>query len=117
TCQDSYPLNSENASPPGTFRVYLSCCAKAKPPKKASNAATITIAENGVLFMAYSCATVCKSISTPENDGRTLAIVAPYIGAIHRRGWQREEVRVQEARWVSDQLPSATGIPPRPTPR
>src|ERR1700728_1310711 len=23
-CQSSYPLKSENASPPGTFRVYLS---------------------------------------------------------------------------------------------
>src|SRR5882757_2297240 len=23
-CQPSYPLNSENASPPGTFKVYLS---------------------------------------------------------------------------------------------
>src|ERR1700722_10321202 len=36
TCQVSYPLNSENASPPGTVRAYLSCCAEAKPPKTAS---------------------------------------------------------------------------------
>src|ERR1700748_1650840 len=26
-CQSSYPLNSENASPPGTDTVYLSCAA------------------------------------------------------------------------------------------
>src|SRR5580704_11868155 len=36
TCQASNPLNSENASPPGTVRVYLSCCAKAKLPNTAS---------------------------------------------------------------------------------
>src|SRR6516164_7610233 len=40
TCQASYPLNSENASPPGTVRVYLSCCANAKLPKIASTTAT-----------------------------------------------------------------------------
>ena len=39
-CQSSYPLKSENARPPGTFRVYLSClsCAEvALPPKTASD--------------------------------------------------------------------------------
>src|ERR1700733_13288039 len=36
TCQVSYPLNSEKASPPGTVGAYLSCCAEAKPPKRAS---------------------------------------------------------------------------------
>src|SRR5262249_51435450 len=61
TCQASYPLNSENASPPGTLTVYLSCWAKAKLPKRASNTATITVAGNAVLFMAHSCAAVCKS--------------------------------------------------------
>src|SRR5262245_6296478 len=38
-CQASYPLNSENARPPGTFTLYLSClsCAEmAKPPKTPS---------------------------------------------------------------------------------
>src|ERR1700678_1128749 len=34
--QLSYPLNSENARPPGTFTVYLSCAAKATPPNTAS---------------------------------------------------------------------------------
>src|ERR1700742_3950055 len=36
TCQASYPLNSENASPFGTFAVYLSCAEMAEPPTKAS---------------------------------------------------------------------------------
>src|SRR6516164_8038040 len=54
TCQASYPLNSEKASPPGTLRLYLSCCAKAKLPKAASDTAMITIAGNGPLFMAHS---------------------------------------------------------------
>src|SRR5215471_12730527 len=61
TCQASYPLNSENASPPGTLTVYLSCCARAKLPKTASNTATITIAGNAVLFMAHSYAAVHNS--------------------------------------------------------
>ena len=29
--QSSYPLNSENARPPGTCTEYLSCAASAKP--------------------------------------------------------------------------------------
>jgi len=33
TGQASNPLNSENASPSGTLRAYLSCCATAKLPK------------------------------------------------------------------------------------
>src|ERR1700722_5362922 len=36
TCQASYPLNSENASPFGTFRAYLSCADIAQPPTPAS---------------------------------------------------------------------------------
>ena len=35
TCQPSYPLNSENASPPGTFRVYLSWADMALAPSGA----------------------------------------------------------------------------------
>src|SRR5580658_2045752 len=37
---DSYPLNSENASPPGTFRAYLSTAARTTPAR-ASNTAMI----------------------------------------------------------------------------
>src|SRR5215469_17045177 len=36
TCQASYPLNSENASPFGTFTVYLSCAEMAQPPTMAT---------------------------------------------------------------------------------
>src|SRR5258708_2520253 len=36
SCQPSYPLNSEKESPPGTFKVYLSCAEMAKTPSKAS---------------------------------------------------------------------------------
>ena len=54
TGQPSYPLNSENASPPGTCRVYLSCAEMALPPKTATTTAMIKIAENVVLFMTLS---------------------------------------------------------------
>src|SRR5215211_1170082 len=36
TCQPSYPLKEEKASPPGTCKAYLSCWARAMPPKAAS---------------------------------------------------------------------------------
>src|SRR6185436_4792861 len=38
-CHASYPLNSENASPPGTFTVYLSCAEMARPPRTATHTA------------------------------------------------------------------------------
>src|SRR2546430_9185758 len=43
TCQASYPLNSENASPPGTFKAYLSWADMALPPKALTSAVTIAI--------------------------------------------------------------------------
>src|ERR1700692_2434769 len=43
TCQASYPLNSENESPFGTFTVYLSCAEMAQPPTKASTPVIIGI--------------------------------------------------------------------------
>ena len=42
TCHASYPLNSENASPFGTFTVYLSCAEIAQPPATTSNNSTAT---------------------------------------------------------------------------
>src|SRR5262245_7808157 len=38
-CHDSYPLNSDIASPPGTFAEYLSlsCAEVARPPRAASH--------------------------------------------------------------------------------
>src|SRR5262245_157013 len=42
-CQSSYPLNSDIASPPGTFALYLSCAAMARPATRASTTARITL--------------------------------------------------------------------------
>ena len=54
TCQLSYPLNSENASPPGTFTVYLSCAEMALSLETASTNAMITITPDSIVFMAHS---------------------------------------------------------------
>src|SRR6516165_3658550 len=40
-CQFSYPLNSANARPPGTFTVYLSWAAKASATETVRNASAI----------------------------------------------------------------------------
>src|SRR3989442_1103752 len=56
-CQASYPLNSENASPPGTFTVYLSWAAwadMAPPPKALTSAVTIAIVHVRLLFITRS---------------------------------------------------------------
>src|SRR5208282_5607648 len=42
--QSSYPLNSENASPFGTFTVYLSWAARANAPRTERNAPAIIAA-------------------------------------------------------------------------
>jgi hypothetical protein len=61
TGQSSYPLNFENASPPGTCTVYLSA-EMATPPKTASPApTTVIIAVGEILVIAHSLASVCKS--------------------------------------------------------
>src|SRR5207245_6187565 len=56
TCQASYPLNSENASPPGTFKVYLSAAwaDMALPPKALTSAVTIAIVRTRLLFITNS---------------------------------------------------------------
>src|SRR3989442_7701672 len=57
TCQASYPLNSENASPPGTFTVYLSWAAwadMALPPKALTSAVTIATVSMRLLFVTSS---------------------------------------------------------------
>src|SRR5436853_5067953 len=54
TCQFSYPLNSENASPPGTFTVYLSWADRALPPNALTMAVTIAIVPNPLLFITVS---------------------------------------------------------------
>src|SRR2546429_346158 len=51
TCQFSYPRNSANASPPGTFTVYLSWADKALPPTALTSAVTIAIVPNPLSFI------------------------------------------------------------------
>src|SRR5512139_1599507 len=51
TCQSSYPLNSENASPSGTCTLYLSCAEMALPAAKTKTAAMIAIAQDEILVM------------------------------------------------------------------
>src|SRR5450432_1961671 len=52
TCQASYPLNSENESPFGTFTVYLSCAKMAQLPTKASTPVIIGIVTTLLPFIA-----------------------------------------------------------------
>src|SRR5437660_1224094 len=54
TCQFSYPLNSANASPPGTFTVYLSWADRALPPNALTMAVTIAIVPKPLLFITGS---------------------------------------------------------------
>src|SRR5262245_57619325 len=44
TSHDSYPLNSANASPPGTFTVYLSCATTATTLVPASHSVATPMA-------------------------------------------------------------------------
>src|SRR5882724_4396471 len=54
TCQFSYPRNSANASPPGTFTVYLSWADRALPPNALTSAVTIAIVPMPLLFITGS---------------------------------------------------------------
>src|SRR2546429_4629314 len=54
TCQFSYPLNSEKASPPGTFTVYLAWADRAPPPTALTSAVTIAIVPKPLLFITGS---------------------------------------------------------------
>src|SRR5467141_2863361 len=54
TCQFSYPLNSEKASPPGTFTVYLSWADRALPPTALTSAVTIAIVPMPLLLITSS---------------------------------------------------------------
>src|SRR5271154_1267486 len=52
TCHTSYPLNSENESPPGTFSEYLSCAARASATSPERNIATNTVTRILLRFMS-----------------------------------------------------------------
>src|SRR3989454_4377993 len=54
TCQFSYPLNSANASPPGTFTVYLSWADRALPPNALTSAVTRAIVPKPLPFITGS---------------------------------------------------------------
>src|SRR6516164_4678334 len=51
-CHPSYPLNSENARPPGTLTVYLSCAEMAKEPRTANHVVAIPIVSTLDRFIA-----------------------------------------------------------------
>src|SRR6516165_4178415 len=92
TCQSSYPLNSEKASPFGVCTVYLSCWATAKLPKTASNTAMITNTEDGLLVMAllpvlpvWPCQARRRLRSTLRGGGRDrLRVSRERLGARRR---------------------------------
>src|SRR5215468_4126055 len=57
TCQSSYPRNSENARPPGTFTVYLSWAVKARETETARNANAIRLVRIFFVFMSIILST------------------------------------------------------------
>src|SRR5215831_10735391 len=59
TCHDSYPLNSANARPFGTFTVFLSCAEKARLPIRTSIG--VTIASADVVFPFIASTSLGKS--------------------------------------------------------
>src|SRR5215472_8037449 len=74
SCQLSYPLNSENASPFGTLSVYLSCAEKPLPPKTASPTAMVSVNPYETLLMVIPPLRYCfpKSVhirKTPYSLG------------------------------------------------
>src|SRR4029450_5521930 len=52
SCQLSYPLNSENASPPGTFTLYLSWADMAPAAEALMSAVATAIAQRRLLLIA-----------------------------------------------------------------
>src|SRR6266705_5038873 len=82
SCQASYPLNSENASPPGTFKLYLSWANRALPPKVLTSAVMIAIVRMRLLFTSSSFVQVSgfdflpdggRCAALPESEARKVA--------------------------------------------
>src|SRR5213079_800591 len=101
TCQASYPLNSEKASPPGTFKAYLSWADMALPPKPLTSAVTIAIVRMRWFFITsssfvklgawllesdatrrYTCRSIVPAVD-PRAESPGWALRAPCKGA-HR---------------------------------
>src|SRR5262249_37732701 len=74
TCQLSYPLNSEKASPPGTFREYFSCCAKRVRP--INRLRTPAVIENATTCLCLMCKSLLRDLTS--NAGPT-----QFIGRCH----------------------------------
>src|SRR5262245_25809793 len=91
-CQPSYPLNSANASPPGTFTLYLSCAERAKPPRTTRQTVVIPIVST---FLRFIEAPRVSDILTPvamnqciESNGRDQDVDTPTIfGVVRRANW------------------------------
>src|SRR5258708_250438 len=74
-CQPSYPLNSENASPFGTLREYLSSADMTLPPTKTtSTTAMITVSQDEILAMAHSSVVICIFSSKSTVGGANRAV-------------------------------------------
>src|ERR1700678_619755 len=66
-CQLSYPRNSENARPPGTLSVYLSCAEIAVPiPNAASAITTLAPISRFLPFIATSVFGMNKDLAAAE---------------------------------------------------
>src|ERR1051325_10332198 len=72
-CHPSYPLNSENASPPGTFTEYLSCAKTAKALITASPPVIIGIVN--ILLPFITAPPFCQSTAR-ERSGLGVACPA-----------------------------------------
>src|SRR4051794_1501863 len=84
TCQSSYPLNSENASPSGTFRVYLSCAEMARSHETASTTAT-AITATLILFIATASSSSIRRLDVGDVGGRRVRLVgdADLLAGLH----------------------------------
>src|SRR5437764_10744826 len=71
TCQASYPRNSENASPPGTFKAYLSWADMA-PLEALTSAVTIAIVRMRWLFITSSSFVKLGGLATRVGCDKTI---------------------------------------------
>src|SRR5262245_47193566 len=102
TCQRSYPLNSENASPPGTCTVYLSsevsCAVTVGPPTTATietASETTVITTAGILLLFISTplvgySTIARLMSRKQILDLDRLLAHPDArGVVDRRGHRR----------------------------
>src|SRR5262245_4548131 len=81
-CHPSYPLNSDMASPPGTFAAYLSCAEMARP-RTASQPVAIPIVN---LLMRVIALNLLRKACTAGNQfAWSTRVAREYVVAIFRR--------------------------------